>query len=347
MHTIDFVITWVDSNDPSWLRSKEEYEMIEYASYNHDSLSRRQEDNNSACRYRELGFLKYWFRSIEEFTPWVNKVYFVTCGQKPEWLNENHPKLVMVNHKDFIPERYLPTFNSNTIEMNLHRIDGLSEHFVLFNDDMFLLRPVKPSFFFKDKEPVLMSSLRYPLYPHLNAINRIKFNNYVLINGHFNTKKSIWRSRSKWFNIKELGLNRVRRNFLCYLANGTIPVGQYGHLPLPHLRSSFEDLWSCFPDIMEETSKYRFRSDFQINQWVLCAWNQANGCFYPADEKKLGCHIDISPDSIEWIEDVIKKQLYPQICANDTRYNLDSQNCADRIITAFEAILPHKSSYEI
>ena len=98
---------------------------------------------------------------------------------------------------------------------------------------------------------------------------------------------------------------------------------------------------------MEETSKYRFRSDFQVNQWVLCAWNQANGHFYPADEKKLGCHIDISPESIGWIEDVIKKQMYPQICVNDTRYNLDYNDCADRIIAAFETILPDKSSFEI
>lgn len=56
-------------------------------------------------------------------------------GQKPERLNENHPKLVLMNHKDYIPSDYLPTFNSQTIKLNLHRIPDLSEKFVLFIDD--------------------------------------------------------------------------------------------------------------------------------------------------------------------------------------------------------------------
>ena len=126
MDKIDFVLLWVDDNDPVWLEQKNHYLKQE------KELS--HSDANSDCRYREHGLLRYWFRAVEQFTPWVNKVFFVTCGQKPEWLDESHSKLCLVNHKDYIPAEYLPTFHSNTIELNLHRIDNLSEHFVLFND---------------------------------------------------------------------------------------------------------------------------------------------------------------------------------------------------------------------
>ena len=68
----------------------------------------------------------------------------------PKWLNTNHPKLNIVKHSDYIPSQYLPTFNSHTIELNIHRIKGLSEFFVYFNDDMFLTRRAKPTEFFKN-----------------------------------------------------------------------------------------------------------------------------------------------------------------------------------------------------
>ncbi len=129
MNKIDFVLLWVDGNDSVWQQQKNLYLSQE--------ISVPLGDANGNCRFRDHGLLRYWFRSVERFAPWVNKVFFVTCGQKPEWLDESYSKLCLVNHKDFIPAEYLPTFHSNTIELNLHRIDTLSEHFVLFNDDMF------------------------------------------------------------------------------------------------------------------------------------------------------------------------------------------------------------------
>ena len=81
----------------------------------------------SANRYREWENLKYWFRGVEKFAPWVNNVYFVTCGHYPEWLNLEHPKLRFVRHEDFIPKECLPTFSSRPIDMNLHRIEVIRE----------------------------------------------------------------------------------------------------------------------------------------------------------------------------------------------------------------------------
>ena len=56
-------------------------------------------------RYRDWDNLQFWFRGVEKFAPWVNKIHFVTYGHLPKWLNVNNKKLNIVNHKDFMPER--------------------------------------------------------------------------------------------------------------------------------------------------------------------------------------------------------------------------------------------------
>lgn len=129
---IDFVITWVDMNDPKWQEDFAKY------SGNRDNTK----NGVSEARFRDYGLLRYWFRGVEKFAPWVRKIHFVTCGQKPEWLDENNPKIHLVNHKDYIPEQFLPTFNSVVIEYYLHRIPGLAEHFVYFNDDVHIINTI-------------------------------------------------------------------------------------------------------------------------------------------------------------------------------------------------------------
>ena len=342
MEKIDFVITWVDGSDPVWLAEKKKWEDLLHEENN------QTDDANSARRYRaDDASLRYWFRSVERFAPWVNKIHFVTCGQKPEWLNENHPKLNLVNHADHIPSKYLPTFNANTIEMNFQRIEELADRFVLFNDDVFLLRPVAPEFFFKEGKPVLKTDLRYTNVVGYNNWSRLLFNGYCLVNQSFDTRKSIWDHRKKWFNVKELGLKRVRQNLLCYLANKTIPVGTYGHLANPHLKSTLAEVWEKWPEVMDNMSSHKFRADDQVNQWMLCTWNQAKGCFYPAHEKNRGISCDITSYNMGWMCETIKNQRIPQICINDTKSNdTDPEESMREICKAFATILPEKSSFE-
>lgn len=341
MEKIDFILTWVDGSDLKWRSEKQKWEVTT------NKASSLSVEANADCRYRsDDRLLRYWFRGVEKFAPWVNRVFFVTCGQKPEWLNENNPKLVLMNHEDYIPFEYLPTFNSNVIELNYHRIKDLSETFVLFNDDMFLLQPIEPSYFFCKGNPKLNTDLRYPNYVGHNNWSRFLFNDYCVVNRSFDIRKSIWNQKRKWFNVKELGVKRARQNIVCYIANKTLPVGIYGHLALPHLKSSIQELWNQHPDIMDCTCRHKFRSDDQVNQYLLCAWNQAKGCFYPVHEKGRGKQIEISPQSIDEIIHSIKNGLYPQVCLNDSPLNTDEEICMDLMMKAFDAFLPDKSSFE-
>ena len=99
-------------NDPKW--------KADFSKYS----GRKENTKNgvSEARFRDNGFLRYWFRGVEKFAPWVNKIYFVTWGHVPKWLNTAHEKIQIVKHEDFMAPAYLPTFNINSIELNLHRI---------------------------------------------------------------------------------------------------------------------------------------------------------------------------------------------------------------------------------
>lgn len=108
--------------------------------------------------------------------------------------------------------------------MYFHRIPELSKFFIFFNDDMFLLKPVEPTSFFKEGQPILSADLRYPKFLGYKNWSRLVFNDYCIVNNSFDLFNSIWKNRSKWFNIKELGIKRVRQNFMCFLANKSLPV---------------------------------------------------------------------------------------------------------------------------
>src|SRR5690606_39009951 len=114
----------------------------------------------SVARFRDYGFLKYWFRGVEKFAPWVRNIHFVTCGQKPDWINVNHPKIKFVNHEDYMPKEFLPCYNSNVIEIYMHRIPDLTEQFVYFNDDFFIINHITPKRFFTDGLPNDIAAFR-------------------------------------------------------------------------------------------------------------------------------------------------------------------------------------------
>lgn len=113
-------------------------------------------NDSSTCRFRDWGSFKYVFRSMDINMPWINNVFLIvaTESQVPSWLDTT--KVRVVQHKDFIPAEYLPVFNSNTIEMFLSRIKGLSDRYIYSNDDIFFLNPLQAADFFDaNNKPVV------------------------------------------------------------------------------------------------------------------------------------------------------------------------------------------------
>ena len=139
---VDLVYTWVDGADGEWRRARD----VAWASIHPGELN---EFAGNEERFRTHDELRYSLRSVDYFAPWANHVYLLTAGQVPEWLDTTNPRITVVDHRDvFVDSGALPTFNSHAIEAQLHRIPGLSEHFLYVNDDVFFGRPLAPELFF-------------------------------------------------------------------------------------------------------------------------------------------------------------------------------------------------------
>ncbi|WP_212823387.1 stealth family protein [Catellatospora sp. TT07R-123] len=139
---IDVVYTWVDDTDPVW-QARQRAALTE-----HQRPTVAQATD--ASRFGNHDELRYSLRSLHLYAPWVRRIWLVTDDQVPRWLAPGQDQVTVVSHKELFGDRgRLPTFNSHAIETQLHRIDGLSDHFLYFNDDVFLGRPLTPGVFFQ------------------------------------------------------------------------------------------------------------------------------------------------------------------------------------------------------
>lgn len=139
---IDVVYTWVNGNDAAWQARKAQALRIHRPE---QFVAQAMSD----ARFADHDELKFSLRSLDQFAPWVRKIWIVTAGQTPDWLNDENPKIQIVDHQEIWPdESGLPNFNSHAIEANLHHIPGLADKFLYFNDDFILTRPVRPSAFY-------------------------------------------------------------------------------------------------------------------------------------------------------------------------------------------------------
>lgn len=328
---IDFVITWVDMNDPEWKKDFKKY-----------SNEKNLESNGTTeARFRDYGFLKYWFRGVEKFAPWVGKIHFITHGAVPEWLDRSNPKINIVKHSDFIPSEYLPTFNSVVIERYMHRIKGLSDHFVYFNDDFYIIKPVSQERFFKKGLPTDIAIFQYnPSWSQWYV--RIK-NNIRIINRRFDKKRVIRENKEKWFH-KSYG-TKLWMNYLMKPFNKFITL-RTPHNAQPYLKSTFEEVWEYAGNELMETSVNRFRKVTDYTPELFRTWQICRGNFEPyntySDTKMFPLLIK-SKQAME----AIRQQRYSLICLNDHKNIKNYNEVMEGIREAFQSILGEKSSFEL
>ena len=325
---IDIVLIWVDDTDIEWQKAKSLYE------------GNNSKFNVNNVRYRDWDTLRFWFRGVEMYAPWVRKIHFVTCGHVPSWLNLKHPKLHFVKHSDYIPERFLPTFSSHPIELNIHRIPDLSDKFIYFNDDVFLISPVQPSDFFIKNLPCDCAILN-PQIADRYGIGSIVSNDLGIIADHYNFKEQFRKNINKWINYK-YGLLLLRTFLL-------LPWGRYlgfyePHVALAYLKSTFKDVWEKEPELLEQVCSNKFRSDSDVNQWLMRYWQLASGNFIP---RKPGIGKMYSAVDIDQIESIFAENRYKMICINDSESIVDIASNKNRLHHLFDKKFPDKSSFEL
>jgi len=333
MSDIDIVVLWVDGNDPEWQKEKAKYQGITY------------DDSNSVNRFRDWGLMKYWFRGIEKYMPWVRKIHFVTWGHLPSFLNCENPKLHIVRHEDYLPEYVRPTFNSRAIEMNIHRIDGLSDNFIYFNDDCFVLRPMRETEFFVNNLPVAyFAEVPTSFSGVLESWSHMYVNDLGIINKYFPKAKVRKTLGKKYYSTAFLRKDRIRTAFMYRLNPEKFTGFKNFHCPVGFKKSTFETIWEKEPELLKQTSSSKFRTPKDVNQWLPLWWQIVSGDFSPGFVETDV--VAVNAVNVDTVYDSISKQKYSMICLNDPTDALDVDSLSAKLSAAFDQILPDKSLFE-
>jgi hypothetical protein len=294
----------VDNTDAEWLKD-----------YNAHVSKKKKNDINSIERYRaHENLLKYKFRSIAENLPWIGVVHFVVSSksQVPKWIDQS--KVHVVLHEDIIPAEFLPTFNSSTIMLFLQNILGLSEKYLVSNDDM---------------------------YPN----NRVGYNDFF----HGN-KLMIKTSTSNWCRI---GPNEEMYKFTFYNAYKTAlekytnkkhTVDTYyktQHIDTPMFRSAAKKLFEENQQVLK-SSVTKFRDYKNINEYFYFWGAKFKGL---TEEGHLTCYVNnITEAKLSTYRKIIPQKTYQYVCINDAE-NTTEKTYA-KLSDIFSARYHQKCKYE-
>lgn len=225
---IDVVFTWVDGSDFLWRqrleKMKREIDSLSIGAYAADD-----------ARFENHEELRYSLMSVNRYLPWVNNIYIVTDQQCPEWIGID-ARIKIIDHRDIIDSKYLPTFNSHVIEANIHKIPGLSEHFIYFNDDVFVARPLPKNHFF--------------------------FNNGIASN--FLAKKSLQEMRDRGVLTPTLNASTLSSELLSKYY-GSVVDTPLVHTYVPLRKSMFELAWERHDVEIKNFLGNRFRGENDLN----------------------------------------------------------------------------------
>lgn len=245
MHPIDVVISWVDGNDPAHKNKIQPYL---------SSKVRKSEDIAGATRYGSVGEIFYCVASIFRFAPFVRKIFIITDNQNPNldiFIQKNFPEstieIEIVDHSILFSgyEHVLPVFNSRAIETCTFRIPGLSENYVYFNDDFFLVRPIMPEYWYRNDHivayghwrSILLDKLLWLIKPLKNGHKPVGFKDSMLL--------SALKLKRRWtyFHLE--------------------------HMPHPLKKSMLEDFFTKNPTYFLSNISHKFRSAKQFNTQAL------------------------------------------------------------------------------
>lgn len=227
---VDVVYTWVDSNDPEWAEERRRWSSeVEF-----DMPSAANDE-----RYLDRDELRYSVRSVWMYAPFVRNIYIVTNGQRPRWLPHDTDRIRVVPHSEIFPDpSVLPTFNSHAIEACLHRIPGLADRFLYFNDDVFLGREMREDDFYTQ-----------------GGLIKSRFSPSAFVTSGRPADDAI---PTDWASYNAVTL--MQREF------GMTFTRKTKHVAHPLSRSMLEEMEQRFPEVFAETrgSRFRAHTDYSV-----------------------------------------------------------------------------------
>lgn len=304
---IDVVYTWVDGDDPAWRAERDRWAGT--------SAAHNASDATLESRFRSRDELLYSLRSLHRYAGWVRRIYVVTADQRPDWLVEDE-RLRVVSHRDIFPSDWLPTFNSHAIESRLHHIQDLAEHFVYFNDDVFLARPVPPSLFFTPTGASLVfeGDAKVPTVDDPNGLGV----DAAAVNGQR--------------LIKEMFGRTVDRKLL--------------HTPHALRRSVLADAEQRCAEVFRTTGASRFRSmtDVSIASAFAHHFGLCTGTAVPGRIESKYVNLENVQLARHFAQ--LRARSYDAFCLNETEVARQSDDIERQLTGFLEAMFPHPSPWE-
>lgn len=310
---VDFVFTWVNGSDPALAAKKKPYL---------PPGDQPDQEARGDSLYRDNDELRFALRSLETYAPWIRRIFLVTDAQTPAWLRPDHPKIRIVDHTECVPSEYLPTFNSHVIEAHLHRIPGLSEHFVYCNDDFFLLAPcTKTNFFTANGLPYLFVDWR-----------DIRRQGYALPTPH----------AASFANV---------RQFLEQRGISPAPDVIAAHAPYPMTTGNMERACEFFSEALRRFGHNKFRTPDDMAfichaaPLLACAMKRTvprDMPFYYINAKRF--------DRMTYYETMLREKNYgtlpPFLCLNDVGEPVDGDSWREDMHAFLRDFYPDISSFE-
>lgn len=290
---IHAVITWVDGADPDHRRKR--------AHYQERSDDPLHENAINPHRWGESDEIYFCLNAIHNHAPWINRIWIVVAETGPNFEKIHATlaaKIRIVRHKDIFAgyETALPTFNSIAIESLLWRINGLSERFIYFNDDVFLTAPVLPSDMFESQTPILRGKW----------VDRSKM---TLTSRHAEDPAYL----AHYFQINAAKLLGFPQNRLFSTA----------HVAHPMRKSVLADLFAKFPHEFSKNVRFRFRDISQflpqgLHNHACIARNQAEYATHKDYiHVKSGKGNKLSDAKLQSYLDGLDDPSIKQVCIND------------------------------
>ena len=344
MDKIDFVLPWVNPMDQAWQERKATH-----------SKAVTNTISNSQARYRDMETLKFVLRSIEKNCPWYNKIYLITEGHVPDWLDLDSTKVVIIPHEIlYYNKSHLPTFNSSSIEMNLANIPGLSENFVFLNDDTVIMKITPTSRFFKDGVAVdylshgwLPRNKLFELFRPGDAWYHSIKNNLKLVNDTIGVKTL----SKKHLYHKSYSLDQKISNFLMKHFYRRALWIEHWHHPQPYTKKTLNEVLKAFKEPMMQCSENKFRKNNDLTQYLYRYWRLFNGDFLPMKHNDALSLVNIKSlaglkTMISNIEDHSNVRF---VCFNDSPAIKEDEFelIKEELLKYLEYKFPEPSSFEI
>ncbi|MFB2583209.1 stealth conserved region 3 domain-containing protein [Herbiconiux sp. P15] len=308
---IDMVFSWVDGTAIEFQRARAK-RMASYVVGDGD---------DSEARYRQIDELKYALRSVYMFAPWVRRIFIATDSPKPAWLADDPRVTIMPSEKFFKNLSDLPTHNSHAVEAQLHRIPGISEHFLYSNDDMFFGRPVSPDLFFSPGGITKFVEADTRIGLGGNALHRSGFENAARVN-------------------RELLQNRF----------GRVTTRHLEHCAAPLRKSVLFEMEQEFSAEFARTAASPFRSatDISVTNSFYHYYALMTGRAVVQTEAKVRYIETTLKVALKEMDALLKKRSMDMFCLNDgSQPELGVEERTTAVISFLERYFPFPAPWEV